>query len=111
MNVLRFSLPLSSSISFKSFASIVKPIWCFTTREEFIRDAIRWRLRFLKEEYEYIEIPKEEYEKLQQAIKDMETPFLSVSDFIEQQTKNLLEKYVEYTKQKEASNKRSRKKD
>ena len=54
----------------------------FTTREEFIRDAVRWRLRFLKEEYEYIEIPKSEYEKLQQAIKDMEMPFLSATNFI-----------------------------
>ncbi|MDH5793788.1 MAG: ribbon-helix-helix domain-containing protein, partial [Candidatus Bathyarchaeota archaeon] len=44
----------------------------FTTREEFIRDAVRWRLRFLKERYEYLEIPKEEYEKLQCAIKEME---------------------------------------
>jgi len=64
----------------------------YTTREEFIRDAVRWRLRFLKEEYEYIEIPKEEYEKLQQAIKAMSTPFLTVGDFIEQQIRSLLEK-------------------
>jgi len=83
----------------------------FTTREEFIRDAVRWRLRFLKEEYEYIEIPKEEHEKLQQAIKDMDMPFLSVSDFIDQQIKSLLEKYGEWTRQKEAYMKRSRKKE
>lgn len=73
----------------------------YTTREEFIRDAVRWRLRFLKEEYEYIEIPKEEYEKLQQAIKELETPFLSVNDFIEHQIKTLLDKYEEWTSQKE----------
>jgi hypothetical protein len=29
MNVLRFSLPLSSSISLRRFASIVRPMWCF----------------------------------------------------------------------------------
>jgi len=29
MNVLRFSLLRSCSISLKSFASIVKPMWCF----------------------------------------------------------------------------------
>jgi len=74
----------------------------YTTREEFIRDAVRWRLRFLKEEYEYIEIPKEEYEKLQQAIKAMSTPFLTVGDFIEQQIKSLLEKYAEWTGEKES---------
>jgi len=81
----------------------------YTTREEFIRDAVRWRLRFLKEEYEYLEIPKEEYEKMQQAIKEMEMPFPSVSDFIEQQIKGLLEKYAEWIREKEAYEKRSRK--
>ena len=82
----------------------------FTTREEFIRDAVRWRVRFLKERYEYLEIPKEEYEKLQQAIKEMEMPFLSVSDFIDQQIKSLLEKHTEWTRQKEEYEKASRKK-
>jgi Arc/MetJ-type ribon-helix-helix transcriptional regulator len=73
----------------------------YTTREEFIRDAVRWRLRFLKGDYEYLEVAREEYEKLQQALRDMETPFLGVSDFIEQQIKNLLEKYGEWAKQRE----------
>jgi Arc/MetJ-type ribon-helix-helix transcriptional regulator len=82
----------------------------YTTREEFIRDAVRWRLRFLKEEYEYLEISREDYEKLQQAIKDMEMPFLSVGDFIDQQIKSLLEKHVEWTRQKEEYEKASRKK-
>jgi Arc/MetJ-type ribon-helix-helix transcriptional regulator len=82
----------------------------YTTREEFIRDAVRWRLRFLKEEYEYLEIPKEEHEKLQQAIKDMEMPFLSVGDFIDQQIKSILEKHAEWTRQKEEYEKTSRKK-
>jgi hypothetical protein len=81
----------------------------YTTREELIRDAVRWRLRFLKEEYEYVEIPKEEYEKLQQAIKEMEMPFLNVNDFVDQQIKSLLEKYAELTRQKEEYEKRSRK--
>jgi len=81
----------------------------YTTREEFIRDAVRWRLRFLKEEYEYLEIPREEYEKMQQAIKEMEMPFPSVNDFIERQIKGLLEKYAEWIRGKEAYEKRSRK--
>jgi len=81
----------------------------YTTREEFIRDAVRWRLRFLKGEYEYLEIPREEYEKLQQAIKDMGMPFISVNDFIDQQIKTLLEKYAEWTRQKEEYEKRSQK--
>ena len=82
----------------------------FTTREEFIRDAVRWRLRFLKERYEYLEIPKEEYEKLQQAIKEMEMPFLSVSNFIDQQIRSLLEKHAEWMKQREEYEKKGRRK-
>ena len=78
----------------------------YTTKEEFIRDAVRFRLQFLKEQYEYIEIPKEEYEKLQQALRDMDTSFLNVDDFIDQQIKNLLEKHAEWTKQKEDYEKR-----
>jgi Arc/MetJ-type ribon-helix-helix transcriptional regulator len=82
----------------------------FMTREELIRDAVRWRLRILKEEYEYLEIPKEEYEKLQQAIKDMSMPFLSVDEFIDQQIKTLLGKYAEWAKQKEEYEKKTRRK-
>jgi len=78
----------------------------YTTREEFIRDAIRFRLRFLKEQYEYIEISKEDYEKLQQAINDMDTSFHSVNDFIDQQIRDLLEKHEAWTKQREKYEKR-----
>jgi len=80
----------------------------FTTREEFIRDATRWRIRFLKEEYEYIEIPKTEYEKAQQAIKEAALPFSNVSDFIEQQIKTLIEKHAEWQKQQEEYGEKSR---
>ena len=62
-----------------------------------------------KKEYEYVEVPKEEYERLQQAIKDLEMPFLSVNDFVDQQLKGLLEKYAEWARQKEEHEKRSRK--
>jgi phage host-nuclease inhibitor protein Gam len=82
----------------------------FTTREEFIRDAVRWRLRSLSEEYEYIEVPKTEYEKLQQALEDMDMPFPSLDDFVDQQIKSLLEKYDEWLRQREEYEKRGRKK-
>jgi hypothetical protein len=49
-------------------------------------------MRFLKEEYEYIEIPKTKYDKAQHAIKEAGLPFSSVSDFIDQQIESLLEK-------------------
>ena len=82
----------------------------FTTKEEFIRDAVRWRLHLLREEYEYIEIPKEDFEKAQQAIRDIEMPFQSVNAFIDQQIRSLLEKHAEWMKQKEEYEKRKRKK-
>jgi Arc/MetJ-type ribon-helix-helix transcriptional regulator len=78
----------------------------YTTREELIREAIRFKLGALKEQCEYIEIPKEDYEKLQQAIRDMDTGFLSVDDFIDQQIKGLLEKHQAWIKQREDYEKR-----
>ncbi|MEM3458983.1 MAG: ribbon-helix-helix domain-containing protein [Candidatus Bathyarchaeia archaeon] len=80
----------------------------FTTREEFIRDAVRWRLRFLKGECEYFEVSRGEFERLQQAIRDLDLPFLSVNDFLEQQIRGLLERHGEWLRQKEAFEKRGR---
>jgi Arc/MetJ-type ribon-helix-helix transcriptional regulator len=68
----------------------------FTTREEFIRDAIRWRLKFLKEDFEYLKIPKEKYERLEAAVKEMSTPYHSASDFIHKQIVEVLEKYEKW---------------
>ena len=73
----------------------------YTTREEFIRDATRWRLKFLKEDYEYIEIPRETYEKLNQALKEMSAPFYSVEDFINKQINEALEKYEAWIEENE----------
>jgi len=71
----------------------------YSTREEFIRDAVRFKLGFLKGQYECVEIPKEEYEKLQQAIRDM--GFLSVDDFIDQQIRKAIERHTEWLRQTE----------
>jgi Arc/MetJ-type ribon-helix-helix transcriptional regulator len=73
----------------------------YTSREEFIRDAIRTQLRQIKEEYTCVEVPKEEYEKMQQALNDLNTEFLSVDDFVNQQIHNLLQKHQEWAKEKE----------
>ena len=78
----------------------------FTTKEEFFRDAARWRLKFLGDEYEYVEVQKDAYEKLEYAIKEMDLPFLGVSDFIDEQIKSALEKYSEWKEQKEENEKR-----
>jgi Arc/MetJ-type ribon-helix-helix transcriptional regulator len=70
----------------------------FTTREELIRDAIRWRLKFLKKESEYVEILKDKYEKLEAAIKEMSMPYCNASDFLHKQVDEMLEKYEEWKK-------------
>jgi Arc/MetJ-type ribon-helix-helix transcriptional regulator len=78
----------------------------FTTREELIREAIRFKLGALKGQCEYIEVSKESYEKLQLAVRDLDTGFLSADDFIEQQIRSLLEKHQTWTKQQEDYEKR-----
>lgn len=70
----------------------------YTTKEEFIRDAIRFRLTWLKKEYEYIEMPKEQYDTLEEALKEMDTPYRSVDEFINTQTNDALQKYEEWKK-------------
>jgi metal-responsive CopG/Arc/MetJ family transcriptional regulator len=70
----------------------------YTSREEFIRDAIRTQLRFAKDDNTIIEVPKNEYERLEQAIKDLDTGYLSADDFINHQIHSILEKYDAYLK-------------
>jgi metal-responsive CopG/Arc/MetJ family transcriptional regulator len=81
----------------------------FTTREEFMRDAARWRLKFLNEESEYVEIPREKYERLETAVKEMSTPYHSALDFVHKQVDEVLEKYDAWLQEKEEPEKRQRK--
>ena len=67
----------------------------YTTKEEFIRDATRARLRQLAGEYETIEIPKEDFEELEKALKEINAPYLNATDFIYEKIKEVLEKYHE----------------
>jgi hypothetical protein len=78
----------------------------YTTKEEFIRDSIRFRLTWLNKEYEYIEIPKDQYDTLEEALKEMDTPYRSVEDFMNTQMKDALQKYEDW---KKAGHKRLRK--
>jgi len=82
----------------------------FTTREEFIRDAARWRLKFLNEDSEYIEIPREKYERLDAAVQDMNTPYHSAADFVNTQIDEVLEKYGKLQEEKTEHDKRQCKK-
>ena len=79
----------------------------YTTKEEFFRDAARWRLKSLSEEYEHVEVRKDVYEKLENAIKEMDLPFVDVSDFIDEQIKDALEKYSEWKEQTDENEKTS----
>jgi len=72
----------------------------FTTREEFIREAARWRLKFLNEESKYIEISREKYERLEAAVKEMSTPYHGASDFVHKQIEEVLEQYDKWLKEK-----------
>jgi hypothetical protein len=82
----------------------------FITREEFIRDATRWRLKFLREEFEYVEIPRDKYERLEAAVKEMNMPYHSASDFVHTQIEEVLEKYDKWLEEKEGYEKRHQKK-
>ena len=77
----------------------------YTTKEEFFREAARWRLKSLGEEYEHVEVRKDVYEKLEYAIKGVDLPFPGVSDFINEQMKSALEKYGEWKEQTEENEK------
>jgi hypothetical protein len=54
----------------------------YMTREEFIREAIRFKLNMLKGKKEYIEIPKQKYEKLNTLTKEMNTCFHDAEGFL-----------------------------
>jgi hypothetical protein len=43
----------------------------YTTKEEFVRDDIRFRLTWLKDDNECLEIPREQYEKLNEVVKEV----------------------------------------
>lgn len=79
----------------------------FTTKEDFLRDAARWRLRYLGGEYEYVEVLKEKYEKGETVIKEVGMPFLGVADYLDKQLETLLEKYDEWKSEEPERKKRS----
>jgi len=72
----------------------------YTTREDFVRDALRRRLEQLSGEFEYVAVPKEDYEKLEEAIEEMDVPFRNAADFIIKQIEEIIEKYEEWKKAK-----------
>jgi len=65
----------------------------YTTREEFVRDAIRFKLDWLNENYEYIEIPKKKYEKLNRAIEALNLPARDAGEYIYEIVDGVLKEY------------------
>ncbi len=70
----------------------------FTNKEDFIRDAIRQSLKLHKSGNESVEIPREQYQELNEAVREMGTPFRSAEQFINSQINEVLEEYEEYRK-------------
>ena len=73
----------------------------YITREEFIAEAIRFLLRLKSKEYKYIEISKEKYGKLNQALKEMDAPFYNAEEYIKKQIDKSLEKYETWLEKRE----------
>jgi hypothetical protein len=63
-----------------------------------VREAIRFRLNWLKSGNECLDIPREQYEELNEAVKEMDLPFHTADQFINSQIDAVLEKYEEYKK-------------
>ncbi|MBC7130392.1 hypothetical protein H5T51_04110 [Candidatus Bathyarchaeota archaeon] len=72
----------------------------YTTKEEFIRQAVRFLLKWESADYEYVEIPREDYERLNQALKEMDAPYLNAEDFILKQVQSVLDKYDQWLKER-----------
>ena len=76
----------------------------FTTKEEFVRDAIRRRLEQLKSRSESIEVPRDQYDELDEALNEMNIDFRSPEQFIYSQIDSVLEKYEEYKRARNEQN-------
>jgi hypothetical protein len=68
----------------------------FVAREDFLKDAARFRLRYLSQEYEHVELPRKKTDRGEELIGEAELPFLGVADFLEQQLDALLKRYEEW---------------
>ena len=76
----------------------------FTNKEDFVRDAIRYRLERLKNDNEFVEVSREQYDELDEALKEMGSTFRSPEQFIRSQISEVLYKYDDYKKQLPSKN-------
>jgi len=73
----------------------------YLTREEFIAEATRLLLRMKSKKCHYIEIPKEKYDKLNEALEKMRMPYYNAAEFIKDQINKTLEQYEKFLEEKE----------
>ncbi|MEM2614969.1 MAG: ribbon-helix-helix domain-containing protein, partial [Nitrososphaerota archaeon] len=68
----------------------------YTSKEEFVRDAIRFRLQWLKDEYEYFEVPKVDIEKMNEIMETLNAPTNAIRyirETIENAVKRVFDEY------------------
>ena len=66
----------------------------FKSKEDFIINDASFRLNWLNSNNERLEITRERYDELDEAVKVMETPFCSAEEFIQTQIDDILEKSI-----------------
>ena len=81
-----------------------KQLGC-SSKEEFFYDAARRTLKSYDEDIECINVHRHMYEKTKTAIDDLDLPFMSVDDFVEEQMKKLHEQHAQWKEQKEEAEK------
>ena len=73
----------------------------YCSKEEFLFEAARQLLKYYSEDIESIKVRRHLYEKTKNAIEDLDLPFISVDDFVEEQLKKLHEQHDQWKEQKE----------
>jgi septation ring formation regulator EzrA len=77
----------------------------YSSKEEFLFEAARQLLKYYSEDIESIKVLRHLYEKAKTTIEDLDLPFISVDDFVEEQLKKLHEQHDQWNEQKEEAEK------
>jgi Arc/MetJ-type ribon-helix-helix transcriptional regulator len=75
----------------------------FVNKEDFVRDAIRVRLERLKNDSEFVEVSREQYDELEEALKEMGTTYRTPEQFLRSQISEVLYKYDEFKRERKKS--------
>ena len=73
----------------------------YRSKEEFLYESARQLLKYYSEDIESIKVRRHLYKKAKTAIEDLDLPFISVDDFVEEQLKKLHEQHDQWKEQKE----------